>query len=31
METTVRNGQPLYNRIAVLRTERNLSRQELAE
>jgi putative transcriptional regulator len=31
METTVRNGQPLYNRIAVLRTERGLSRQELAE
>ncbi len=31
METTVRSGQPLYNRIAVLRTERGLSRQQLAE
>lgn len=31
METTVRNGQPLFNRIAVLRAERGLSRQQLAE
>ena len=31
MDSSVRSGQPLYNRIAVLRTERGLSRQELAE
>jgi putative transcriptional regulator len=31
MDSTVRSGQPLYNRIAVLRAERGLSRQDLAE
>jgi putative transcriptional regulator len=30
-DSTVRPGQPLYNRIAVLRTERQLSRQQLAD
>lgn len=30
-DTTVRNGQPLYNRIAVFRAERGLSRQDLAD
>ncbi len=31
MDSSVRSGQPLYNRIAVLRAERGLSRQELAD
>lgn len=31
MDSTVRSGQPLYNRIAVLRAERGLSRQDLAD
>lgn len=30
-EQDARNGEQIYNRISVLRAERNLSRQELAQ